>query len=185
METAPLQQSGFGEEFETERLPVGWPWGLLIFSVILFGLALLSYFGLRFGYRSYVDKEIKLVDEKLAALSESVRAEEREQLIGFYSQIANLKAILAAHPFSSKVFTVLERYTISSIYFESAQLSTDETTLTVNGVSPSFDALGQQAAVLSRASEIQSVKLVQASFRENEVTFSFNIIFTTDFLLRK
>lgn len=181
-EPTQQQPSSLTAEFETEKLPVGLPWRILVFSLFIFGLSIFLYVGLHFGYRSYLDTQSKKIDSELEKLSGTVQSEEREQFITFYSQIANLKTVLESHSFVSNAFRFLERTTISPVYYASAQFNALDSSLLVNGIATSYETLAQQVTILSRAKEIVSVGLGQVNLQDEKVSFQLTVVFDPSYL---
>lgn len=171
------------EQFASERLPVGWPWRLLVFAIALFAFSLLAYFGIRIGYSAYLDDRIVSVDAALAALSGEVTPEAQEQFVNFYSQIVNLKTVLERHPYGGNIFTFLERFTLPEVQFVEAELNADDRVLTLRGSGPSIDIVGSQLAALESAAGVARVLLrdVNAAGR---VSFSLTIFFSDSFFER-
>ena len=80
-------------QFEPEKLSVGWPWRLLSVSFIVFFIALLTYFGLVVGYEPYLNSRIEQKETEINNLAQTVSNEDRDKFIGFYSKLDNLKNI--------------------------------------------------------------------------------------------
>jgi hypothetical protein len=171
------------EQFVSERLPVGWPWRLLVFAVALFAFSLLVYFGIRVGYAAYLENRIAEVDAALAALSSEVTAEEQEQLVDFYSQIVNLKSVLQKHAYGGNIFSFLEKNTIPEVRYVEADFNAQDRMLVLRGSGPSVDLVGQQLAALEGASGVERVLLRDVN-AEGRVTFSLSVFFTNSFFER-
>lgn len=181
--TGGAPENAVTEQFVAEHLPVGWPWRLLIFAIALFAFSLLVYFGVRFGYSSYLEGRITEVDAALAALTGEVTATEQEQLVGFYSQIVNLKSVLEEHEYGANIFTFLEKYTLPDVQFTEAELNVEGRTLSLQGNGPSVATVGAQLAALETAPGVLRVLLRDVS-AEGRVTFSLIITFTEIFFDR-
>ncbi|MDI6734482.1 MAG: hypothetical protein QMD50_03290 [Patescibacteria group bacterium] len=176
------QISGSQEELVVEQMPIGWPWRLLIFTIIVFALSLFIYFGLRFGYGAYLDTASKNLDKDIKTLSDKVPPADREEFIRFYSQIINLKTVLDNHPYGSNIFKFLEKNTIGSIYFTSAEMSVSSLSLKLNGFGKDFESVAQQMALLEKASEVERVFLDQVNVQKEGVTFSLFLDFKREFI---
>lgn len=181
MSSAP--ENTVSDQFVSERLPVGWPWRLLVFSIALFAFSILVYFGVRLGYSAYLEDRIADVDAALVALSGTVTATEQEQFIGFYSQIVNLKSVLDRHAYGGNVFTFLEKYTLPEVQFTEADLNAEELTLSLRGNAPSVQVTGAQLAALESAPGVAGVLLRDVNAL-GRATFSFTIMFTDTFFDR-
>jgi hypothetical protein len=181
--TSGAPENAVAEQFVSERLPVGWPWRLLVFSIALFAFSLLIYFGIKLGYSVYLEGRIAEVDVALAVLTGEVTTAEQEQFVGFYSQIVNLKSVLERHEYGGNIFAFLEKYTLPEVQFTEAELNAEERTLSLRGNGPSLDAVGQQLAALETAPGVARVLLRDVN-AEGRATFSFTIMFTDAFFER-
>jgi len=173
-----------GNQFAPPQLSVGLPWRLMLVSVALFGLAVLSFFGLRIGYRSYLDSRAAVLDENLAGLSSTVSATDQDKFVDFYSQMINLKTVLDRHAFGSNAFTFLERNTIGQVYYTNAEMKVRDRSLALKGVAGSFDALAQQITILNRAAEVDSAILDDVDLREGRAFFTLSLTFKETFLAK-
>ncbi|MDI6821156.1 MAG: hypothetical protein QMD65_03200 [Patescibacteria group bacterium] len=181
-EDSPQQTNNAQEELVVEQMPIGWPWRLLIFTVIVFALSIFIYFGLRFGYGAYLDTASENLDRDIKALSEKVPPADREEFIKFYSQIINLKTVLDNHPYGSNVFKFLEKNTIGSIYFTEAEMLVDNSALNLKGFGKDFETVAQQMAILEKASEVNRVLLDQVNIQKEGVIFSLSLYFNSGFI---
>lgn len=178
----PGTQARLEEEFVTEVIPVGLPWRLLIFSVIIFGFAVSIYFGLRFGYGTYLSSKARELDKKIEALGAQVKQEDQQNFINFYSQLINLKKVLDRHIFASNVFGFLERNTLAAVYYTEADFSADGKSLGLVGRADSAETLVQQLSVFDQSPDLEGVILEQMTFGEKGGTvFSIKLVFGESF----
>ncbi len=177
------KQNGAQEQFITEPISVGLPWRLLIFTGVLFTLSIFIYFGLHFGYASYLDSRSQKLDIQLAQLSNSVSQEDQQRFIAFYSQLSNLKQALGMHPFSGNVFSFLEANTLPQVFYTEAQYSGASSGVSLNGVASSLTTLAAQLAQFNKAPQIANASLNSMSFdpKTSIVSFSMGLTFQSDF----
>lgn len=178
----PENARNLEEQLLSERIPVGWPWRLLIFSALIFAIAIFVYFGLRYGYKGYLDSRSRQLDEDLKALGQQVSAADQERFINFYSQLVNLKEILDKHSFSSNIFRFLENNTINEVYYTEVSLRSTERVLILKGFSNNFESLSAQLEIFEKSSETEKVILNNVSLQGNGVNFSATIIFKNTLL---
>lgn len=171
------------DQFGIEKMSVGWPWRLMFFSVFILILSLFIYFGLRFGYSSFLDNNLTVLEEDISRLSSEVTEEDQDRFVNFYSQLINLKTILEEHPFSSKIFNFLEENTIATVSFSEANISITDRTLSLRGQTDSIKTLAQQLAVFEQSSEVERAILRNISLDAGKVGFNFILIFKSDFLI--
>lgn len=171
------------EQFVAESIPIGLPWRLLVFSLVLFGLSVSVYFGLKFGYSSYLKAETESIDNKIDNLAKEVSQEDQQNFVNFYSQLINLKRVLDQHEFSSNLFGFLERNTIQTVYYNDASFSSDNRTMLLKGEAESSEVLVQQLNVFEKTPELEKVILDQMVFdsAKRNVGFSVALIFRQNF----
>lgn len=164
------------DQFTKERLPVGWPWRLLIFGLVLLVIFLLIYIGLVFGYKPILGQNINKLEADLESLSSELSVEDKENLIGFHSQIVGIKNILDSHIITSKIFPFLESVTNKQISYNTFILSVPERTVKIDGVAKSYNVLSAQLFNYENASEVEKVSLESSSFTGSVVKFTVKLI---------
>jgi len=178
----PLKgQNNLREQFVSEQIPVGLPWHLLIFSIFLLGFSIFIYFGLKFGYVSYLNSRASVLDKKIEALTNKVSKDEQQNLISFYSQFINLKKVLGDHFFASNAYSFLERNTLPAVYYYEANFLADDKTLELKGKADAMETLVGQLSLLDKAPELEKVVLEQLNFEGAEVGFGAILTFREDF----
>jgi len=176
-------QSILEEELKKgEKLPVGWPWQLLVFTIIVFGVMVVSYLGMQLGYKPYLNSQIKSLDAKIANLSQVVDEEQQKNLITLYSQWINIQNLLNSHTVPSKLFDFLEKNTHSQIYYLSLNFSLMKKSIILEGMSPNYNILTQQLELFQRASEIEKVFLENAQNSGGGIRFSIQLIFKPELI---
>lgn len=176
---------GTREQFATVQAPIGLPWRISVFAVILFAFSLFMYVGLRFGYRAYLMTQEKNLDAELESLAQQVSTDEQEQFVVLYSQIVNLKSVLDRHTFTANVFPFLERNTVEGIHFSSAEFNGKSFVMKLNGTTPVFETLAGQMAVFEKAPEASAVSLEKVNISNGNVTFTTIITFKPDTFVRQ
>ena len=165
-----------------EKLPVGWPWKMFLFSIILFGLVLFIYFGIILGYQPFLKAEQQSLDKKINEIGGQISQEDRENFIGFYSQLVNLQTLLNNHIKGSNIYNFLEKNTNQGVYYESADLSATDHNLRLTGVARSYDNLVQQLFAFEQLPEINKVILEDSQAADKGIRFSLQIIFKPELL---
>ncbi|MEK7630256.1 MAG: hypothetical protein AAB432_02665 [Patescibacteria group bacterium] len=173
------------EQFLTEKVPIGWPWRLLVFAALIFSFSIFVYLGLHFGYQNYLGSVISGLDKNLDSLAKQVSIEDQQKFVNFYSKLANLEKVLTNHSFSSNIFTFLEKNVTSDIYFSNANFNLNNKIVGLKGFSTNFNSLAEQITIFDQAPEVslvllKDVSLVQAG---SGVNFTIDISFNSDFLL--
>ncbi len=124
----------------------GWALGALFFSAGILFLTVAVYFGLTLGYEPYLQSQLTSVKNEVSALGNSISASDQSQLINFYSQIANLQALLQQHVFSSRFFSWLEQNTEANVYYRSLVLTQGDQ-VALSGVATNEAYVNQQIAI--------------------------------------
>ena len=179
----PSNQPVFREQFVTEPAAVGFPWRLFIFSLVLFLLSVLIYFGLKFGYETYLQKQSASVDSQLSQLANAVSQQDQQQFMNFYSQLVNLKTVFGSHVFSANVFPFLEQNTLPQVYYTNAKFTASSDDLTLAGQAASLQVLAEQMAEFEQSSELRLATLTATNFNPGgTVSFSIDLTFQPSYL---
>lgn len=174
MTSTPPQniQNNFSGESSYTPASLGLPWRILLFAIILFAFSLFILLGLKFGYSSYIDNKDKSLDQKIDDLATKISQDQQKTLISFYSQLNNLKDVLGKHRFSIRVFDLLEKYTIPSVYFNGATIHIEANRVQLSGFAKSTEDLVEQLGVFDRVSEFSNSVLQQMNFVPQGVGFT-------------
>ncbi len=179
----PEYNTNVAEKFlEPEKLPVGWPWRLFLFSIVLFILILFIYFGMIWGYQPYLVSQQQSLDKKISEIGGSISETDRENFVNFYSQLVNLQDILNKHIKGSNIYNFLEVNTNDGVYYDGAEVSVADHLIRLDGVAKSYDNLVQQLVAFEQAPEISKVVLEQAQAADKGIRFSLQIIFKPQLL---
>jgi lipopolysaccharide export LptBFGC system permease protein LptF len=172
------------EQFRTpEKLPVGWPWRLLVFALIVFAFMVAIYFGMVFGYTPYLNSQANSLDKQINSLSQSVNQEQQKNLANFYSQLINVQTLLASHQNPSKLFDFLEKNTNQNVYYQSLELAAAEKTLKLTGNASDYNILVQQLELFRRDPRVESVFLDSSGLGATGGTdFSIRVIFKPELM---
>lgn len=134
----------------------GWAVGALLFSGGILFLAIAIYVGLAFGYEPYIQSQLTAEQDKVSALNQSIPGNDQAQLVGYYSQIANLQSLLQKHTITKQLFSWFEKNTEANISYQSFVLSTgNQVALSGNGATEAD--INQQVAIFENAPEVSSV----------------------------
>ena len=155
------------------NIPVGFPWKILVFAFIVFAFALFVFFGLKFGYSSYLTSRDKTLDTRINQLAAVVSEEDQQMFISFYSQLVNLRDVLIRHTGGSDTLTLLEQQTIPSVYYTSAKILPKEKRLEVSGRASNLDSFIEQMYVLDNSPDFRErVTVTQMGFDQGQVVFT-------------
>lgn len=130
---------------------------LLLISGALLGLAVIIYVGLAFGYRSYLDSSLASVDAEIVQFSAGISQEDRAQIQDFYSQLVNLRTLLADHTVASPVMGLLERTVQADVYYTKLTMNSANNQAVLTGVARSLPAIAAQAAAFRDQPEVDRI----------------------------
>ncbi len=176
-------RSGIGEQFVNAPIAIGTPWRLFVFSLLLFALSLLVYFGLKVGYENYLNARSSALDQSIAGLASSVSAQDEQKFVAIYSQIVNLKGALGNHLFTGNLFPFLEKNTLPRVYFTEAKFASAAGNLDLSGQADSLQTLAAQMAQFEKAPELTKAILTSMNFNPSGGTsFSMTLTFNSAYL---
>ena len=168
------------DRFLRDHVSVGWPWRMFILFVLLFACAVITYLGLLFGYKPYVESQITGAEDELKNLSAQISSEEQSNFVEFYSQISNLKGMLAKHVFSSKLIPLIEAATDQKVVYTGTTLSIADRTFKIQGLASSYEVLAGQLALYENAPWVDRVILDDSSVADKNIKFTIRITFKNE-----
>lgn len=167
----PQYEQNLTEQFGSEKLSVGWPWRLFVFSLVLLAISLITYVGILFGYKPFLQNQIELKDKEINRLADTVSKTDQEQLTKFYSQLLNLKSILDQHIVTNKILPFLEKNTNKSVFYTKLSAKAGDYSLTLEGFADSFEILAQQLEAFRQAKEVNRFIINESQLVEGRVRF--------------
>ena len=171
------QPQNLKEQFEPERLPVGWPWRLFTITLVIFLGILLSYLGLTFGYEPFLLSQIEEKESAISQLAVSVSREDQDKLVSFYSQLINLKTLLDNHGLPSKLFSFIEQITHRRVVYTNATAKVTERQLELSGIAESYAVLAEQLESFNQSKDIERYALNQSQLNNGLVQFKATLTF--------
>lgn len=179
---ATYYNNAIAEKLGQEKLAVGWPWRLFVFSGLAMTAAAVVYVGLAFGYRQLLEQQLQRVETEMDELAQSIPQEQQEGLLRFYSQLANLQVLLRNHLMSSQLFPFLERNTNQTVAYTTLDFKASDRRAALEGSAPSYQALSQQLEAFSRTPQVENVVVNDSYAAEGRVFFRLTAIISGDTL---
>ena len=173
------------EQFSGSAKGVGWPSKFFTFSLVIFIFLLVIYLGLGFGYEAFLQSSIKKIKGELGSLSDQITDQQREDLITLYSQVTNIKGLIADHTLTSQVFTLLEAITSERVKYVGFDLSVPDRELSIEGVAATYEDLVSQLVLFEQSPQIERFSLEQSAVQGGIVTFKVKVILTKEILQPK
>lgn len=159
----------------------GWSGQLIMFSGTIFFIVILLYVGLAFGYGPYYDSALKKVSDEKSEISKQISIDRQNQLITFYSQLANLDKILKSHIVTSPIFTWFEKNTQKNIYFERFSLSLANDQVELSGFGKSIDDVNQELAIIESSQDVKKMDVSSISNENGSWKFQLRLYFDPTF----
>jgi hypothetical protein len=174
-----LSPSPIDQLHRTQTRTPGWAGRLLMFSGTVLFVTVFAYFGLQFGYKPYLQKQIDQYQKEVDDFAKKIPVTTQNQIVLFYSQLANIKTLLAGHTLSSRLFEFFETKTLPTISYDKMNANTQTREVELTGRAASLQDFGVQLGVFQNEHRIQKavVKNLAASLAGG---WTFNILLTFD-----
>lgn len=175
------QQSGLEQlaTRSTTNQGSGVTWRLLVFSIVVFLVLVVSYIGLEFGYKTFLNNQIDSIKAQAEQLVSGVQGEEQEAVIDFYSRLANIQSLLTEHVYTSRFLRLLEANTDKGVFFTNADVKVETGEAVMEGSALSYAELARQLEAFKELEGVEDVELAGAQTADNG-RVSFEIQFRLD-----
>ena len=170
------QQVSVSEKMVAEKVPVGWPWKLFLFSLLVLLTTFVVYFGLVFGYKPFLNARVEGINKSIEELSKTIPVDQQQNLVRFYSQLANLQRLLKTHVFLSKVFPFLQTNTNKSVLYNTLEVKVGEKRLSLEGMAGGYEIFSQQLEAFKVAPQTESLLVNESSAVDGKVKFKLTPI---------
>ncbi len=160
---------------EEEKIEGGWPWKILIFMVLFCTTTVLGYLGLIFGYQPFLESSIVNAQNKIDNLASEVSLQDQKDFLKFYSQVINLRTILADHVSLKNFFIFLEKETNQRVAFEVLSLNIPKREVVLEGMTDNYERLSEQLEAISRSKEVSNYILTQSQIVDGRIRFRVSI----------
>lgn len=181
----PTLQSLRGNNFAPGFAPSSaarYPWRAVYIGATIFGLMILAYAGMEFGYAPYLEAKRNALQEKQREVSAQITPAQEEDLILFYSQLTNLQKLLSEHARPSASFTMIEQITLPQVQYGQMSLIVSEQKLSLLGTAFDFLTVAQQAQQYINAREVDTVFLKKTQRDKGLATFDIDVRLNPDAL---
>ena len=111
-----------GESGADQNKPI-YPTGLFLVFLILLFIFLAAYLGVRFWYNPYLNVQIDEKDKQIQEIASRLSAEQKEELMDFYSRIGIIKNLLSTHLYASNFLNKLESLNHPKVSFSNLQIN--------------------------------------------------------------
>lgn len=164
--------------FVPDSLRSKYPWRAMLLGMNVFALVVLTYLGMEFGYKLYLNSRIEKLDQQAAALDAQISSVQQDSLLLFHSQIATLEYLLKNHPRLTGILGAVESSTLPEVYYKNIEEKTDERSIVVSGIGVDVLAVAQEARKLSTIRGVTNVRIQSINRERNHVAFSIAVTFS-------
>lgn len=165
-------------------LTPGWSSRLLMFASTLFFLMLAIYFGIVYGYQGYMDGQLQQVEGQISRLSREVKPEQQQIIVGFYSQLSNLKKIMDEHTPASRIFRWLEDNTNVAVAYDSFGYNRAARQLLITGKATTLNDFVLQARRLENHPDVAHVHFRSVGVNDKGLwQFDLEVLFKPSFFV--
>ena len=154
--------------------------GILVFiATLFFALTGIAYGGVYY-YRQNLEESLDGLTRELAQLEEDLDKEIIDEIARVDRGLRTARSLLAAHLYSSNVFSMLEDHTLTDVYYTSFEYGF-ESGVALNGRALDFLALHRQLEELRSFPRITKVTLESISLANDEkigtgIDFVINLV---------
>jgi hypothetical protein len=158
---------------------------LLILSLVLAGLLVLTYVGLKM-YENSIVSSLDPIDQELQNIEKSRDKEVETQLIGLGKQFATIKPLLDAHILWSQALTKVQRITLPRVQFQSLTSSASSKKFLFKAIADNYTTVAKQIAAFYGEDSITDLQLNRvATLTDGKVEFSMELVFDPSKFLNK
>lgn len=173
-----LQKNSLSQPtFTPDSLRSKYPWRAMLLGLNVFALVALTYLGMEFGYKTYLNSRIAALNEQVAVLDEKISSADQDSLLLFHSQIATLEYLLKNHPRLTGILSAVESSTLPEVYYKNVDVKTDGRSIAISGIGVDVLAVAEEARRLSLIRGAESVKIQSINRERNHVTFAITVTF--------
>lgn len=160
----------------------GWLKELLLFGITVLSVSLILWAGLKFGYENYLSSQIQKLDADIQTFNQQISADDRARLVTFYSQLQNVKTLIAAHPLLTPVLSWLEGVTVPQVSYTRVSYSSVLRQLGVSGVAKTANDVTTQLKIFETQPNVAKASFSNLSTNEaGNWMFDFTVSFSAPF----
>lgn len=157
---------------------VGWSWRIFMFSLFILITTVVFYFGLAYGFKSYLNSKVNNLKEEEVKIRQSISPQDEKNLILFYSQIYNIKKILDNRVSLSNFLIWLSKNIHPDIVLTTLSFDINNNQIGLGGVSKQRKSALEQALIFQRNENLESVTLnnLRGVVLDKEIQWQFNLV---------
>lgn len=154
---------------------VGW-------GVFVLACCIVFYGGLEWYYIPSLQHEsVSITAEMNQLFKTEIPRDKRDAVMQAYSQVLNIKKLLAGHTYFSHVLIWVEHNTLPNIFIDTMSVSLDRNTIELTGRGPDSTSIAEQIAAFEGADGVSRVVLTDAQFNTIPASFHMTIYLNPGF----
>ncbi|OQX00968.1 hypothetical protein BWK69_00325 [Candidatus Parcubacteria bacterium A4] len=166
----------------TEK-PSVWQDVILYFSIIIFLIALASYFLLNFYFLKKSSEALSDLNNVLMVSTTEQESELEKKALDYRDKIEKFSELIGIHLFSSKFFSLIEKNSHPQVWFSNFNLIPAEGRVDFIVETENFLTLEQQIKILENNPQINNLNLHNISIKEDgKVGFDLSFLFNKNIL---
>ncbi len=128
-----------------------------MFSGTVLFVTVFIFFGLQYGYKPHLEEQIAQYQKEVDDFAKKIPASTQNQIVLFYSQLANIKTLLGSHTLTSRLFEFFETKTLPTVAYDKMSVNTLNREVELTGKTASLQDFGVQLGVFQSEPRIQKV----------------------------
>ncbi len=169
----PLPQQVINQLSREPAETPGWSFGVISFSAALLVIVIIIYAFLSFVYEPYLNNSLTAVQGKIATLDQSIASGDETQLVNFYSQVVNLRSVLAHHILFSQFLDWLAANTEANVHYSQFSFASGDQ-ITLAGVAATEADINQQIAIFEASPEVQKLTVSNIGLSNSNGSWTFS-----------
>jgi hypothetical protein len=166
-----LQQPSYDQVVSRAPRSPAWFGQLMAFSVTLLALATVVYLGIIFGFRPYLESRVVSLDQEIEDFTRQVPEDEQKAIATFYSQLSNIRTVLAKHTATPEFLSWLESGTVQNVQLTKVTYNTSSRQAQISGVARSTTDVASQVVALQNLPGVERVDFRSSSQAGANVIF--------------
>lgn len=171
-----LQQPSYEQVVSRAPRSPSWFGQLMAFSVTLLIFSAVVYLGITFGFRPYLENRVIALDQEIEDFTKQVPEQEQKDIATFYSQLANIRTVLAKHTASTAFLDWLEGGTIQQVQLTKVSYNPTSRQVQITGTARSATDVAAQIVAFQNLAGVERVDFRSSSQVGNNSLFDLTIV---------
>jgi hypothetical protein len=149
---------------------------IFYFVISLLIATIICYF--IFSIKIYFqNKKIKDLEAAMATIGTEQQKVYEEKIFDFQKKINDFAILLGEHKISSNVFSFIEQYTLSNVWFNKFNMNEEGLEVNLSGEAETTEALSRQISILEENQYIKKINLLNSGTGEGgKINFNLTLL---------